>query len=196
MPWCLDLLSNTVMMGSDDSGMLAYPYKDSEGYHIPGNMEGAPTGVLKAVIRLAKPLLSTANKAGRIILLDPLLRYSTGKCCPKLEHITNYGNADYLDTVEVVLKNAHKALVAESAALPKAVIEDPQEGFQAVEGNLISIARLGIWADSVHLTPTAYSDIWKKLAKVSLEAGMLGSRQVTLRYPAIVNPSTDRGKLS
>ena len=111
--------------------MPAYPYMDSEGYHIPGNMEGAPTGVLKAATRLAKPLLAVASKAGRIILLDPLPRYTIGKCCLKPDHITNYGDTDYLETVEVAVKNAQKALAAEAATLPKAVIEDPLEGFQA-----------------------------------------------------------------
>ena len=33
----MDLLSNIVVMGSDNLGMPAYPYKDYEGYHIPGS---------------------------------------------------------------------------------------------------------------------------------------------------------------
>ena len=191
----MDLLSNTVVMGSDESGMPAYPFKDIDGYHIPGNMEGAPTGVLKAATRLAKPLLVAASKAGKIILLDPLPRYTTKKCCQKTDHITNYADADYLETVETAVKNAHKALAAEAAAFPKAATEDPLEGFQAVEGNLVSSAGLGIWADGVHLTATAYADIWKRLVEVSLEAGRPGGGQVTLRYPAIVNTPIDRRML-
>ena len=46
----LDLLSNAVMMGSDESGMPAYLYKDTLGYHIPVSMERAPTGMLKVAI--------------------------------------------------------------------------------------------------------------------------------------------------
>ena len=172
------------------------PYKDSEGYHIPGNMEGAPTGVLKAVTRLAKPLLAAASKAGKIILLDPLPRYTTVKFCLKPEHITNYCKTDYMETVEAAVRNAHKALAAEAAAMPKAGTEDLLEGFQVVDGNLISSAGLGIWADGVHLTSTAYADIRKRLAEVSIEVRRPETGLATLQYPAIVNVPIDRRMLA
>ncbi len=68
----LDLLSNTILMGSNETGMPAYPYKDSTGYHMPGNMEDAPTSVLKATIKQAKPILAAVAKGGKIILVAPL----------------------------------------------------------------------------------------------------------------------------
>ncbi len=192
----MDLLSNTVVMGSDDLGMPAYPPKDTDGYHIPGNMEGAPTGVLKAATRIARLLLAAGSRAGRITLLDPLPRYTTEKCCQKPEHITNYADADYQETVQRAVKNAHKALAAEAAAMPKAGTEDLLEGFQVVDGNLISSAGLGIWADGVHLTSTAYADIRKRLAEVSIEVRRPEKGLATLQYPAIVNVPIDRRMLA
>ncbi len=136
----LDLLSNTMLMGSDESGMQAYPFKDATGHHVPGNMEGAPTGVLKAAVKMAKPILSAAAKAGKIIVVDPLPRYISGKCCPSPDHISNFGDADYQETIEAAVRSAHKALVADLAAVPKTTFLDTMEGFQAMEGCAVSRA--------------------------------------------------------
>ena len=127
--------------------------------------------------------------------MDPLPRYTSGKCCPSPDHISNFGDADYLETIEAAVGAAHKALVADLAALPITTFMDPMEGFQAVEGVAVSSAGLSIWADNVHLTPTAYSDIWARLSDASTAAS-LGGGPPTLRYPAIVNMPIDRRMVS
>ena len=81
--------------------------------------------------------------------------------------------------------------MAELAALTKTTFLDTMEGFQAVEGGAVSSAGLSIWADNVHLTPTAYGDIWARLSDASTAAG-LGGGPPTPRYPAIVNTPIDR----
>ncbi len=57
--------------------------------------------------------------------------------------------------MDAAVKNANKVLAMEVAASPKATMLDPLEGFQAAEGNLISLAGLSNWGDEVHLNPKA-----------------------------------------
>ncbi len=52
--------------------MPAYPFKDATIYHMPGNMERAPTSVLKVAIKPAKLKLAATANAGKVILEDPL----------------------------------------------------------------------------------------------------------------------------
>ena len=95
----VDLLSNSSFMGSDKDGMPADAVKSNGTNHFTSNMEGAPIAILKKAIGLAGPILRAASQAGKTILLVPLPRYAETKCCQDPGHISNFGEADYSDTI-------------------------------------------------------------------------------------------------
>ena len=86
----LSNLGNTYIMGSDCDGMPIKASKEGHKYHVRGLLEVVPSGILRAAMQKAQPLLSAASRAGRVILIDPLPRYLNAKCCHSAEHIENY----------------------------------------------------------------------------------------------------------
>ncbi len=49
-----------------------------------------------------------AKDAGRVLLMSPIPRYITAKCCADPKHITNFGDAEYRDLIEEVAGNAQR----------------------------------------------------------------------------------------
>ena len=115
----LHLLSNSFLMGCDATGMSVRAHRDETGYHLLSSVEGSPTSALRATLRLATCILTTAQAAGRVLLLSLTPHYITGKCCERDDHITNFDDPDYRMVLEEAADNAGRAIMTWVASDPK-----------------------------------------------------------------------------
>ena len=117
------------------------------------------------------PLLRAGGNNKKIIL-SPLPRYSTAKCCPDIRHITNFGKKGYGTSMGAALADIHgwvddlargKRIVNYEVVCPGSIIWEDKEISKKDLANF--------WgADPVHLTVTGYEKLAEKLAKKMTEA--------------------------
>ena len=92
-----------MMMGSDAGlplqGLGRIPHSRQHGGGPLGHTEGG---------HLTCKATSSRGSQSKFILLDPLPGYVTGKCCNSKDHIINYGDANYQETIKMAVKNAHR----------------------------------------------------------------------------------------
>ena len=160
----IDLFSNSIYMGSDDSGMPVPAFKNTTGtYHMSGCLEVAPEAFLRKRFSLIHRVLDAAG-AAIIICALPLPRYVKRPCCNDEDHMTNWAEADFPD----ILKSGSDAcssvirVEGERLGLTIAVFNLLSCFGQAEElSGIKSSAGLTIWRedDPVHLTAAAYGDI-------------------------------------
>jgi hypothetical protein len=83
------IYDNNAFFGVGDDGTKTLPVKLSggDGYHVPGRLEVADHGVIKALVNSSISLLRSAGEKEKIII-SPLPRYII-PCCGDEEHITN-----------------------------------------------------------------------------------------------------------
>jgi hypothetical protein len=91
----LDLLSNVAFMGTDRDGLPAPAYRADDGrYHVVGTLTTAPPTTLKKYLENCEELAGLL-KDTKVLLVCPIPRYLTQKCCSKETHIENFGNPEY-----------------------------------------------------------------------------------------------------
>ncbi len=123
----------------------------------------------------------------------PLPRYAEGKCCQDPGHISNFGEADYSDTIRAGIDNCARLLNQEAAKLPNSIVVDMTDAFIKQEDGLYSSMGTPIWNDPVHLTRAAYADIWASLQRIIVaDSGEAGTGTKELRYTPIINNRVDR----
>jgi hypothetical protein len=86
----LDLLSNVVFMGTDDSGLPTEATRAEDGsYHIVDSLTIAPPSLTKKIIRGCSGLAKVLKGTGTV-LISPAPRYVYSKCCENIEYIENF----------------------------------------------------------------------------------------------------------
>jgi len=90
----LQIFDNAIFRGHDENGKLVEPFRKEGKYHILGHLSTASEEELKYLFALAAPVIRAAKKCP-VILLSPLYRYVTGRCCSDPTHCTNYPERDF-----------------------------------------------------------------------------------------------------
>ena len=160
------LFDSCVFFSSSSPGEQATPKRGEDGkFHVEGELVLADWHAFRKIFYVSIPLLRAGGNNKKIIL-SPLPRYSTAKCCPDIRHITNFGKKGYGTTMGSNLGDIHGWI--EDFTREKRI-----KNFEVVcpattisTGDNISKRDLSaFWGgDPVHLTPAGYDKLGEKLA--------------------------------
>ena len=166
------LYDSSIYFASSAPGEQALPRKEADGkYHICGELVLADWAAFRKIF-YSSVLLLRAGGNNKKIILSPLPRYSTAKCCLDKSHITNFGKKGYGTSMGAALADIHgwvddlargKRIVNYEVVCPGSIIWEDKEISKKDLANF--------WgADPVHLTVTGYEKLAEKLAKKMTEA--------------------------
>jgi hypothetical protein len=83
------LFDNDTHYGTNMDGSASKPYKQDGAYHIKGELQMAGREKFKELLATATPLLRAGGEKEKLVLV-PLVRYVTAKCCSNPAHKTNF----------------------------------------------------------------------------------------------------------
>jgi hypothetical protein len=167
-----DLISNVAYMGTDEDGLPSPAVRSGDGiYHITGSLTTAPPTTIKKTLEHCAALAGILKKT-RVLLICPIPRYVTNKCCTDPTHIENFNNPDYDDEL-LGCQDQHRQILSVwgvSVGLnfeicdPTAVVNNTEPMLR----HRMTSKGTQLWcpADGVHMTREAYAD----LAHAILEA--------------------------
>jgi hypothetical protein len=85
-----DPLSNSAFCGTDDEGAPKTISKDHTGkYHCEGHLSTITSQMCSIKLRLCDPIIEVIKKS-HVILLSPIPRYITTRCCGDKSHLQNF----------------------------------------------------------------------------------------------------------
>jgi hypothetical protein len=95
----LQLFDNSCYFSEDKAGR-ALPKRDynDRKYHVSGKLSTATREEFKELLNTCIPILRAGGECTKLIL-SPLARYVTGKCCSKAHHIVNFSDPTYAATL-------------------------------------------------------------------------------------------------
>ena len=89
------IFDSSIYFASSAPGEQVLPRRGANGkHHAPGELVLADWATFRKIFYVAIPLLRAGGENKKIIL-SPLPRYSTSKCCSEERHITNFGTKGY-----------------------------------------------------------------------------------------------------
>jgi hypothetical protein len=90
-----EIFDNSCYIGVNSGERRQAEKSTSDGrYHITGELSVADRSEFKDIFNSAVPLLRGGGQYQKVII-TPLLRYSSRKCCRNPDHITNFGKENY-----------------------------------------------------------------------------------------------------
>ncbi len=153
------LYDNCLFKGSDYSGAPVDPIKQGRSYHIEGDLQVLDGDCFKEVFDTSLPLLK-ATKGHKLLLVGPLPRYVTYKCCDDDSHITNYDNDDYIDNVAAGVKE--RGIQLKNLVRTRRIACDIVVPLRAMglDGDVPLEDRVRLWgSDPVHPSGEAYGNM-------------------------------------
>jgi hypothetical protein len=172
--FCMD--NSSFLAASEEGGMapISKCVEGDHGYHVKGALVVAPERALQYATDQLKRVVDEFEDFD-VFIISPVTRYVASPCCTSLEHVTNFGDPDFLSTIIADLtrlkfqlrKKFHPAIVIELACKTGC-------GREKVEQTL----RAGWALDPVHPTGHIYAKMALNLIeKVANPAGKLDSRK-------------------
>ena len=104
----LQLFDNETYKGLSGSEIVDPVKKDGK-YHIIGKLVLASSEEFKALFGTAITVIKAA-KSALVLLISPLYRYATGRCCRQETHLTNFSEVDYTKKLANTLQSLGKQL--------------------------------------------------------------------------------------
>jgi len=177
----LDLLSNSVFMGTDDLGLPTRPVRSEDGsYHIVGDLQAAPVSAIRKVVSDCNPIIDMCKDANIVFVL-PYPRYVCGKCCENPAHVSNFGTDQFVSEINSVPNVARAAIGAGKCVVC------PYEIMAETESvNLDDPATC--WADPVHMVPAVYAELSSRLIELHSPAGSAGPSAKRARLESVQQP--------
>jgi hypothetical protein len=91
----IDPLSNTIFCGSDTDGNPVNAVKlDDNCWHVIGDLTIRPKSVIKKTLQNCTDIFN-GTVPDNLLVLAPIPRYVTKKCCTDPDHVTNFDSPDY-----------------------------------------------------------------------------------------------------
>lgn len=164
----LDVWSNSTYLGSDKDGFPVKPVRGPDGrYHIVGSLQVAHRGVFQRILQDCTPLMDAAEPAS-VVLVVPFPRYMIAKCCNDDGHISNFGDADYLEEISKPADVIPGAVAGIMSLRKCKIISLPDMASHADPPHPpMSLLDELNWADPVHLS----RDIYAKVGAALLSTG-------------------------
>jgi hypothetical protein len=176
----ITLLFTTCLTITYNNGVRIEPKKNSADnrYHVAGKLCIVDRQEMKKIFNMSVPVLRAGGDCTKIIL-SPLLRYSSGKCCESDHHITNFGDRVYYSGLGSQLSDVKYWLkeFTFGKRIRQAKVLNPNKLLEG-GGDLDSTftSRLaGYWReDPVHMNRDGYEflamGLLQKLSELSLES--------------------------
>jgi hypothetical protein len=171
--FCLD---NTVFKVATAEGELTNISKcvaEDDGFHVNGSLVVAPDFFIKNQIELLKLLVSYCG--GRtVLILCPVPRYATFRCCDDPGHCTNFDDPAYLTTL---INDLARVQAAIKKAIPEATAVDTLDtlagqGTKNMESKVEVVKNC--WSqDPVHANLHAYFKLASNTIQL-IEGGLKG----------------------
>ena len=140
-------------------------------YLVGGYFLVAHKGVFQRIYQDSMPIFDSVNDAQVIVVL-PIPRYISGKCCSDEAHITNFGTADCLDEIDRSV-DLVKAATAGLISPGKNKVFNLYDTLANADPNR-SVAEIladpASWADPVHLSRVNYAALAGALLNIKAEA--------------------------
>jgi hypothetical protein len=158
----IDPLSNSLYCGSDSEGNLTVPVKINGDWHVVGEMNVRPRPYLKIVLQSLKKI-TDALPDSKLIVLSPMPRYVSTKCCEAADHITNFSEPTYANEISASLERVDELLTAWLQAQPNiSILMDYRTGTDEPEAEPrdLMVDGMLVWGadDPVHAAAPLY---WK-----------------------------------
>ena len=154
----LQLFDNVTYQGSGPNGPTR-PIKAGGKYHLEGALQIVSAEAFRDLFETALPVIRAARGA-TILLVGPLHRYVTGKCCGNPAHITNFEDTAYVEMIGDTVKELGKQMknMVHSRRIKNAKVLNPSV-LMGMSGHpkpsIDEVFRL--WGmDPVHPTQQAY----------------------------------------
>jgi hypothetical protein len=175
--FCMD--NSSFLAASEEGGMapISKCVEGDHGYHVKGALVVAPERALQYATDQLKRVVDEFEDFD-VLIISPVTRYVASPCCTSLEHVTNFGDPDFLSTIIADLtrlkfqlrKKFHPAVVIDGIELACGT----GCGREKVEQTL----RAGWALDPVHPTGHIYAKMALNLIeKVANPAGKPDSRK-------------------
>ena len=162
------LYDSSVYFASSAPGEQALPRRGSDGkYHVNGELIVADWPTFKKIFYMSIPLLR-AGGDNRKIILSPLPRFSTSKCCEDSKHVTDFGKEGYGTTIGEALGDIQGWIDDFSRGKRIKNFEVLCPAIVMLQSNESKKVLARYWgADPVHLTPAGYEKLAEKLVEHS-----------------------------
>ena len=105
----LQLFDNAVYKGQSSTGRITEPWRQDGCYHVEGDLVTVGEEEFKYLFTAAAPAIRAAKKC-QVLLLTPLYRYATGRCCQNASHITNFAEPYFTRRLGLSLQAIGKQL--------------------------------------------------------------------------------------
>jgi hypothetical protein len=96
--FCMD--NSSFLAASEDGGMapISKCVEGDHSYHVKGALVVAPERALQFAVDQLKRVVDEFEDFD-IFIISPVTRYAASPCCTSLEHVTNFGDPDFLSTI-------------------------------------------------------------------------------------------------
>jgi hypothetical protein len=181
----IDLLSNSVFMGTDQCGLPTEAVRAEDGsYHIVGSLAIAPASVTKKILAGCSALAKSLKDTGTV-LISPIPRYVYSKCCDNPEHVDNFEDSERDEEIVLGLEGVKK--IMHNWAMEHDLTYDLIDPTQLADPSDLglrtrtTVAGRALWRkdDPIHLTPEAYGDLAVALRDTVLSGPAAESVSVT-----------------
>ncbi len=164
------IFDNNVFLGRTRDGTRTSKKGEDGRYHIVGSLTVMRDRELEELLVSAIPLLK-AGKHHRKLLIAPVRRYINAPCCGNPDHVTNFGEKDFLqrqtDDLDLIRDTMRTLYYRKHVTNFRVSSSDKLLGWGEEEGTLERMSLL--WGtDPVHLSVSGY----KEMAKRIMEAGL------------------------
>ena len=164
------LYDSSIYFASSAPGEQALPKRGDDGiYHVPGELVLADWAAFPKIFYVSVPLLRVGGSNKKVIL-SPLPRFSTAKCCNDTQHIINFGKKGYGTNMGLGLGEIHGWIEDFSGGkcIQNFTVVCPSTTLSEVDSETVSKKDLPVYwgSDPVHLTPLGYAKLGEQLSEM------------------------------
>ena len=173
------------------------PVKKDGQYHITGKLAVISAEEFKALFALALKIIRAAQQA-KVILISPMYRYVTGRCCRDASHISNFEEPEFTKHMGNSMQPLGKQLRSLVWHWKNVQVINPAahmgigtaNSLSSEEANLQLASLLPMWGkDPVHPTGAAYDQLAETLL---VKAAALTEKPEQLKLPQTTGTSQKR----
>jgi hypothetical protein len=188
----IDPLSNSVFCGTDPDGNHADPVKKDDCWHITGDLNVRSKSYLKNMLGHLKKITDVSPDS-KIIMLAPVPRYVTSRCCKNSDHIKNFAEKGFQDELVDDLDKVSDLLTAwmEARDVPSLLVDyRAAADTPSAPVRKLTVDGQSIWqpADPVHPIPALYAKLAEAIFSglEELEVTAVGGAPKQARLESIV----------
>jgi hypothetical protein len=171
----IDPVLKNIFCGTDTEGNMIEPVRLNDGWHITGELNIRTKSYLKVLLGHLK-IVTESFPELKIMVLLPIPRYVTGKCCDSSDHITNFDDSSYVAEISDGLERVEEMVAGWLQTLPNTGLTvDFRAGTDEPGCQLPDLTAGGdsIWdlADPVHPVSALYNSLAAAIAAAMADFG-------------------------